>query len=117
MVIYGGIATAIKRLPWSLVTLGCVYFIADALKAYAGKTSASDMKFALSVLADVHFSAVVSYAVGASSVLYGLKQRSLRRATVARLQERIIGLEKLVDPNRSTSELPPLGTTREEDKP
>jgi len=92
----------------------CVWIIADALKAFAGKTSSAHMAF--SVLADVRFVYTVSMAVGAAGAGMYLRERNLHRKTRERLAGRITDLEKTIDPSRTSSQLTSLGLTRQEDE-
>lgn len=110
-----GFATLLRRLPWSMSVLGCVYFFTEAMKVYAGKVSSADMKFALDILANWSLSAKLSWGAAAGGIGYGLRQRALRRRTVAHMQSRNVADEKRLDPNRSSSELTLWGTTRDGD--
>jgi hypothetical protein len=47
---------------------------------------------------------------------YGLRERRLRRQTTERFTQRNYKLEKLVDPNRTSSHLTTRGTTNPEDR-
>lgn len=111
-----GTATAIRRIPVVVCICFCVYYAADALKLFAGKVSSADMRFVLSVLGDFKFSWGLTIAATGAGWAYGLRQRKLRRDTIARIQTRVIELEKEINQSRMSSGLPPRGTTREDDK-
>lgn len=86
-----------------------------AISNLAGKTTLADI--GVGFLADVQVSVVLSWVVGGAGIMYGRSQRKLRRDTVERLQARNQELEKLLDPNRSSSQLTARGETRPEDMP
>lgn len=88
----------------------CAYLSVTAL---AGTTTAADI--GIKFLADVRVSEAVAWIFGGSGVAYGLRQRKLRRDTVERIQPRVEGLEKQIDPGRSSSKLTKRGETPPED--
>jgi hypothetical protein len=92
----------------------CVWVIADALKAFAGRQSNANLHFAL--FADIRFAYTVSVAVGITGAGLYLRERHLHRKTRERLATRITELEKVVDPSRTSSLLTSLGMTRKEDE-
>ena len=92
----------------------CVWFVADALKAYAGKRS--DANFSLGLLADIRMVYTVSVTLAISGVALYLRERSSHRKTRERLARRITELELHVDPARRSSKLTSQGLTREDDK-
>jgi hypothetical protein len=111
-----GVAGAFKPLVYGATVFGCVYVAADALKAYAGRTSLADLHFLTEILANGNLSLTVTVGVTVSGWAYGLLQRALRRKTTKRLQTRVIELESKMDKGRSSSELTPEGRTRREDR-
>jgi len=58
---------------------------------------------------------VLGAVFGGGGVWYGYKEKNLRKETVERLQKRVKELELLIDKNRSSSELTPLGNSNPED--
>lgn len=115
----------IQRLFWLVGKLGrtailtagtcfCVWEAADALRAFAGKQSSADLRFAF--FADLRFVYTVSVAVGITGAALYLNERRLHRKTRERLAIRITELEKVIDPTRTSSLLTPLGLTRQEDE-
>lgn len=92
----------------------CVWFMADALKAYAGKQSVANMAFG--VLADIKFVWTVSVAVGITGLALYFREVSLHRKTRERLAARNTELELRIDPTRRSSKLTSKGMTREDDK-
>jgi hypothetical protein len=93
--------------------LGISYFAYLSIDALAGQTTAADI--GIKFLADVKVSEAVAWIFGGSGIAYGLRQRKLRRDTVERVQRRVEGLEKEIDPKRSSSELTRRGETPPED--
>jgi hypothetical protein len=92
----------------------CVFELADALRAFAGKQSTADLHFG--AFADIRFAYTVSMAVGAAGAGMYLRERSLHRKTRERLAARNTDLEKKLDPDRTSSLLTSLGLTRQEDE-
>jgi hypothetical protein len=102
---------------WGMVcgtTILVFYFVRDVFLAYAGQSTLANV--AISVITDVRVEAVIPYAVGASGIFYGLRQRQLRQRNIERLTTRILGLEQQKDRDRSSSGLTPRGTTRPSDR-
>ena len=66
-------------------------------------------------LAQVKVTVVLAWVVGVAGVLYGARQRKLRRDVIARLSGRIQELERSIDSRRTSSKLTVRGETRPED--
>ena len=94
--------------------VGVSYFIFLSIEALAGETTAADI--GINLLADVRLSEVFAVLFGGGGVIYGIRQRSLRRSAVERLQGRVKKLEKQEDPGRTSSGLTPRGDTHPKDK-
>lgn len=109
------ISTSLRTLIISAASCFIIYWMADALKAFAGKESLADLNFFVGALADMKLRIGATIALTGSGWAYGLKQRQLRRNTVERLATRITELETKNDPNRSSSQITRRGTTRKED--
>ena len=90
------------------------YYLKDALIAFAGKHTDANLVF--SVLANLQADRWFAYLFGIVGGGYGLAERSLKRRTIRRLTARTAELELRLDPNRTTSQLTPRGTTRREDR-
>jgi hypothetical protein len=84
-----------------------------SLEALAGKSTLADV--AINFLTNVNVSVTLAWTAGVFGVLYGVKQRKLRKDTIQRLQSRIQALESQLDPKRTTSNLTSRGDTRPED--
>lgn len=85
-----------------------------SIEVLSGHSTFADI--GVRVLANVSISKAVAWLFGCSGVVYGIKQRRLRRDTIENLQARIKLLEKTIDSKRTTSGLTVRGETREEDK-
>lgn len=83
-----------------------------ALRPFAGQVTILSVFF--SFLADIKFVAAITLAGGAG--VWAVAERILRRRKTEQLQGRIIDLEKRLDPNRTSSELTPQGTTNPKDR-
>jgi hypothetical protein len=100
-------------IPWgSLVAIA--FWVHGDVVALAGKQTLAQI--GLSFMGDIRISDAVAYIFGATGVVYGISERTLRRKNIARLAEENRSLEKKIDPLRSSSNLTRRGTTRPEDK-
>ena len=90
------------------------YFAFRSIDALSGENTTADI--GIKLFADVRLSEVFAYLFGGGGVIYGLRQSSLRRNTVERLQGRIKHFEQQHDPNRTSSELTPRGEAHPNDK-
>ena len=86
------------------------------IDALAGKTTNADINSNLANMDLKSLASILGIIFGALGIRYGRKQSKLRKDTVESLQNRIINLEKRLDPNRSSSRLTPRGDTRQEDR-
>lgn len=105
----GVLNTAIR---WTGLVLFARYLYMSAA-ALAGKTT--EASFLVELLANQGVVDIVMGFVGCGGVLYGYKQRKLRRDVVERIQARNKKLEQLIDAGRTTSSLTTRGETRPED--
>jgi hypothetical protein len=108
------IDTAVREgIPWlfGAVIAFCTYL---SIAVLAGKYTFAQI--GVSVLGNIKISESISYVFGLSGVLYGLKERRLRRKNIQRLSTQIQTLERQKHPNLSSSNLTQRGTTQPEDK-
>lgn len=98
---------------WAAVLVVLFYFCSDTLKAFAGKVSVAN--FLLSVAAHLDWAIKASVGVSGVTTVAWLNEYRRHKRTRERLSSRITALEKRLDPNRTSSELTPEGTTRTED--
>jgi len=109
------------RLGLAVIKWGAACFIAWrlglAFEALAGKATLAS--FGISLIADLKanklFSHIVTGIFGLSGMGYGLRERSIKRREIRRLGNRVVNLEKRLDPNRTSSGLTLDGTSRPED--
>jgi len=85
----------------------CVWTIVPALEAFAGKTTLTN--FGISLIADLKantvFSHIVMAVLGFGGAGYGVRERAQKRKEIRRLGNRVVELEKRLDPNRPSSGL------------
>jgi hypothetical protein len=103
------INTAIR---WGAVTLWvyCGYLSVDSL---AGKETEANIL--VKFLGNLSISQGLAYALAGASILYGMRERRLRKKTVERIHPRVQQLEKGRDPRRTSSHLTPTGETNPKD--
>jgi hypothetical protein len=92
----------------------CVRYGYLSVVALAGKSTFADVGFR--ILGNLKISEGISYIFGAGGILYGVGQRRLRRRNIERIVPLKNKLEKILDPNRTSSSLTSKGTTRPEDE-
>lgn len=90
------------------------YYAYLAVEAIAGKITVAEV--GVSLLSKIEITVFLAWAFGVFGIWYGWSQRNLRRMTIERLQTRIVYLETIIDPGRSSSKLTPRGETRPEDR-
>lgn len=108
------ITTVINNLiKWA--GLVAIFYIAYlSIVALSGKYTVADI--GINILANVTISQALAWIFGTGGILYGVRQRLLRRKNVERLQQRIKDLEKGYDPRRTSSGLTTRGDTHPGDK-
>ena len=97
---------------WAGITL-IAYWSYRSIEVLAGETTTADI--GLTILADVQTSKGVAWIVAILASGYGLRQRTLRKRNIERLQARIRALESHIDPGRTSSGLTPQGETNPKD--
>jgi len=102
-----------RAIPWVGVVF-IAYNVNSAVRFLAGRTTFADV--GIKFLADFRISEAVAYVFGGGGLLYGLRNRKLRKDNVERMTRRIAQLEAQIDPRRSSSRLTSRGETRPEDK-
>ena len=102
----------------TLMICGTVVLVAYwtylTLATYAGKSTLALV--AISFVTDFKVDRWLAYAVGGSGVLYGVRQKRLRQKNIERLTDRPQGLERRLDPKRTSSGLTSRGTTQPGDR-
>jgi len=111
VVTVSGAINAIWRITVQCAAVVAVaYFGYKSIEWLAGKTTAADI--AIKFLASVKVQTIVSYTFGGGGLIYGYYQRRLRKKRVAALAAYAIKLEQHINPNRTSSNINPDGTTR-----
>jgi hypothetical protein len=105
-----GIATTACKWAGLAMIFYCTYLSVAEL---SGKKTTADVLF--KGVLDMKANEYAAYIFGGGGVIYGLRERRLRRKTTERLSKRTASLEKRIDPNRTSSGLPSTGDTRRED--
>jgi hypothetical protein len=90
------------------------YFLYLTVAVLAGKSTSANI--GIKMLTSLTMTETVGYGLGTAGVVYGLRERKLRRDKTEYLQERITKLERQLDPERSSSRLTTRGTTHPRDK-
>ena len=115
---FAKVVDSVTTVVHSLIRYGGValpfYFMYRVAAVLSGKTTAADI--GLNLGGSLTITETVGYGLGLAGMLYGVRERKLRRDKTEYLQERIQKLEKQVDPNRSTSRLTKRGTTNPMDQ-
>jgi hypothetical protein len=94
--------------------VGVAAIFSSALKVLAGKETI--LSVVMLIVAKFNLTQKVAYTIGFGGVLYGYRQRRLRRKVIENMSEHERALEKLLDPGRTSSEITSSGTTRPDDK-
>lgn len=103
------------RNAWKWGSLAFIAYLGkDAISSLAGQYTFADI--GISFLGKLSITQSIQYGLIGGLSVWGLKERRLRRATIARLAPRIEELEKIIDQKRASSKLTLIGTTRPEDK-
>lgn len=94
------------------VIIACFIFL--SIKEIAGKTTIAEI--IVDFFANVKIRHGIGYAVGIFSLIYAFLITKLRRKVITRYSKRLEKLEKMINPNRKSSELTVNGKTKKEDK-
>ena len=91
----------------------CVWCVKGGVEALAGQQTAAD----IGLTGNLQISSAVAWLFGGGGVMYGLRQRKLRRDVIETNGTRVSELESAIDPHRSSSRLTRRGDTNPEDGP
>ena len=94
--------------------VAAAWLVAGALETLSGKSTFADV--GVRFIADLKISTAVAWLFGAGGIGYGVRSRQLLQRAVAQHSTRIKELEGRIDSKRSSSHLPPSGTTNPQDK-
>lgn len=111
-------AMAVASVINSAIRWGVVGFLGYcgylSINVLAGKITSANIL--VSFLGNLTVSKWVAYIVGGGCLIYGIRERKLRRSTVKRLQARNQKFEAALDPKRTSSFLTERGETHPRDK-
>lgn len=111
--------------------VACFYFVTDLVKALSGKDTKADISFNIGAqllshldldveiinLETIYLIAFVILSIlTLSAVGWAFRERALRKHQLEKSQERIVKLERLIDPTRTSSYLTPQGETNPQDR-
>ena len=99
---------------WPCVTV-MFWFAMDSLQAFAGKNSTAEVSLEYLTGSPSGLSVTISISLSLAFAGWAIRERRLRRETVARMHGRIKELELLLDPNRTSSQLTTKGMTNPAD--
>jgi hypothetical protein len=108
------VATVVREaVKWAAIVL-IVRYGYYAIAILAGHSTFADI--AVRFLANLKVSDGILYLLTGGSIAYGVGQRYLRRRHIKRVVPAKNQLERILDPNRSSSGLTPKGTTHPGDE-
>lgn len=110
----GAVASVLNNLIRWAGVVAIAGFAYLSIESLAGETTNADI--GIRFAGNIKLSEVFAFLFGGGGVAYGLRQRTLRKSTIDRLQERIRRLEENKDPSRTSSGLTTKGDTHPNDK-
>lgn len=105
---------AFRHLVTCATTIVIAYFVADAVKVLAGQETLAE--FVLRVLVPLRTKSWPCYGVSLAALGFAAHQYRLRKRAIKEMAGRIVDLERLLDPARTSSQLTSTGDTRPEDR-
>jgi len=90
------------------------YFATKCVSAMAGRTTYANM--AMTFLVKMKADKWIAYTLGGGGMLYGWSERRLRQRNIKRFGQAAADMEKVIDPQRSSSHLSTDGTTHPLDR-
>lgn len=94
-----------------ICVVACFAIVSHMVDSLAGKVTIADI--GLRIIMNIRL--YLSWAFGAGGIIWGYRERKLHHDGIAAQQERILALEKRIDPKRTSSRLTERGTTNPED--
>lgn len=112
----GVVAVLLSAIRWgSLVAMAYLGHL--SIVAMAGRMTLADIAVNFSALGKAEVSVPIAVVTAVIAIIYGRRQRKLRKDTIENLQGRIRYLEQQLDPGRTSSSITVRGDTQEEDMP
>ena len=103
-----------NRLIVAFVALYFIHTAGKTLQAFAGRSSFASLL--IDVASHLNLTVTISVSLTGAATALWLTELGRNRKTRERLSQRILKLEKRIDPGRSSSKLTSLGTTRTGDE-
>lgn len=115
--VQGAVSVINNLIRWG-GALGIARYVYLGVVALAGHTTMADIgvKFVANVQVGQALAQALAWIFGGSGVMYGLRQRKVRRDAIGRLSPGHVERERTIDPKRSSSQLTERGETRPEDR-
>jgi hypothetical protein len=104
------VTTILLAIIWGFVWCFVAYMVLRCCEALAGKQTQAEVF--LHLLASITLSSKIAWLTGGGGMAYGYCQSRFRKSEVARLTDRNSELERIVDPNRTSSGLTRHGKTK-----
>lgn len=104
-----GVVSVLTTAIWAMAVVLVARYSYLTVDTLAGDRTVADI--GIRVLGDIRISAILPMAVGFGGILYGYRQRSLRKSAIERLASRNRNLERRTDPGRTSSGLTSRGDT------
>lgn len=101
------VSTSVKTVCKTAGIVLCVRYLYLGVAALAGASTYADI--AIQILTDIKIDQWIGAALGIAGVSYGGMQKKFRKKEVARLSGRNEKLENIINPERGSSGLSPLG--------
>jgi hypothetical protein len=92
------------------------YFLFDALKHFAGKSTDLDVAASLMFSALVDLKVAILVSLAGAACAWAAVERMIRHRNTEKMAQRIEELEKQIDPQRTSSRLTKRGKTNPQDK-
>lgn len=92
--------------------VGVAYYGYKSVSALAGQ--ATNANLMIELFGNSHVAVAIGWTFGIGGIIYGRRQRSLRKDVIERLSGRIAAYEKEIDIRRSSSRLTVRGDTPED---
>ena len=108
-----GFDTAKHLIKWCGI-VWVAFYVRDMVSDLAGQTTLADI--GVGVLVSTSRSQWVAWLIAVLAILWGLRERNLRRDKIEQFSQRTGQLEREIDPGRSSSQLTTTGETRPEDQ-
>ena len=107
-------AAVLTAMSYAAAVVGTAYCVSLAIGHLAGQSTSLLVTYLTDTGSGI--TVTISIGTGVLGATYGVWQRHLHHKTVAYFGPRLAAYEMRLDPERSTSGLPPRGTTHPQDR-